>query len=324
MAAPSSTPFRDGFAAVWHEPVLLPAELVWRWCFGFAAIGLGIVAAALFLDSLKVSRLDQFLLSTMQPRLLWNALQHIVRGSLSRFVLEQTVLLIGVTLLWAFASAAGRAATLRRLVAMFRAGEEPPAEKWHFGAIFVLQLLRAIWSLVAVTIALGSFLFGVVMMQNGHALRAALALSFGVGLALLAGMLLNWFFGLAALFCVRNGLAGIEALEQAVAFASRLGGRLWLLWAGFFLLRLLWAGTMCLAFFSPLNWREQIGAHGILLVMAGVALVYFAGDDWLHLSRLAAYVSLAEDDSHPLASVENAPPPQAAPVVEMAPLLGLA
>ena len=47
--------------------------------------------------------------------------QHIFRGSLTRFVLEQSVLLLGVTLLWCFAATVGRAATLRRLVAMFSA-----------------------------------------------------------------------------------------------------------------------------------------------------------------------------------------------------------
>ena len=52
-----TSPFRDGFAALWHEPALLAAELTWRWCFGLSAWGLGIVSrSALFLDSLTVCR----------------------------------------------------------------------------------------------------------------------------------------------------------------------------------------------------------------------------------------------------------------------------
>src|SRR5579863_7003636 len=109
-----SSPFRDGFAALWHEPALLAAELAWRWCFGLSAWILGIVSIRLFLDGLTVRPVDQFLLRSMQPILLIEALQHIFRGSLSRFLLVQTVLLLGLILLWALAATAGRTATLHR------------------------------------------------------------------------------------------------------------------------------------------------------------------------------------------------------------------
>src|ERR1700685_890965 len=127
MSPNSSThsPFRDDFAALLHEPMLLPAELAWRWCFGFSALGLGILSIALFLDSLKLSRADELLIRTWQPRLLDNARRHIFRGSLSGFLLEQAVLTLGVMLLWSWAAAGARAATLRRLVAMFSTDEEP-------------------------------------------------------------------------------------------------------------------------------------------------------------------------------------------------------
>ena len=133
----SPSPFRDGFAALRHEPALLAAELTWRWCFGLSAWGVGIVSIALFLDSVTVAPADEFLLRTLQPQLEENALRHIFRGSLSRFVLEQTVLLLGVMVLWSFAATAGRAATLRRLVAMFSADDEPQSMEWKFAPIFL-------------------------------------------------------------------------------------------------------------------------------------------------------------------------------------------
>src|ERR1017187_2510349 len=116
MSQPSShsSPFQDGFAAVWHEPALLAAELAWRWCFGFSACALAIISDAWFLDSLKVSRADEFLLGTFQPQLLSGAFQHILRGSLTRLVLEQAVLLLGVTLLWCLAEI-GRASCRERV-----------------------------------------------------------------------------------------------------------------------------------------------------------------------------------------------------------------
>src|ERR1039457_4820261 len=156
MSQPSShsSPFQDGFAAVWHEPALLAAELTWRWCFGFSAYALAISSDAWFLDSLKISPADEFLLGTFQPQLLSGAFQHIFRGSLTRFVLEQSVLLLCVTLLWCFAATVGRAATLRRLVAMFSVDDEPSQMTWQFVPIFVLHLLRAAWSLIAVSVAI--------------------------------------------------------------------------------------------------------------------------------------------------------------------------
>ena len=116
----------------------------------------------------------------------------------------------------------------------------------------------------------------------------------------------------------------MEALKQAVDFTAEQAGRLFLLAVGFFALRLVWAGTMWLAFLSPLNWIAQIGGRWTMLLMAAVALVYFAGADLLYLARLAGYVSLVEDDSHPAPTIEPAMPPASNQKPEILPLVGLA
>jgi hypothetical protein len=321
QARSAQSPFRDGFAAVWHEPVLLPAELAWRWCFGLSALGLGILSIALFLDSLKLTRADEFLVRTWQPGLLSNALRHIFRGSLSRFLLEQTVLILGVMLLWSLAAAAGRAATLRRLVAMFSLDEAAQPMDWNFAAIFTLQLLRAMWSLIALAVATGSLLYGMVMVQSDHPVRAALALSFGVGLAGFFGIVLNWYFGVAPLFCVRSGAGAREALDQAAEFSTRHAGRLSLLGMGFVALRMVWAATMGLVFLSPLNLAAHLGPRWTLCLMGIVAVAYFAGADVLYLARLGAYASLAEDDGRPIADLM---PPEIVQPTDFVPLVGLA
>lgn len=292
-----SSPFRDGFAALRHEPTLLAAELTWRWCFGLSAWILGIISIRLFLNGLTVSPLDQFLLRTMQPVLLMDALQHIFRGSLARFLLEQTILLAGLIVLWALAATAGRTATLHRLVAMFRLepDEDPESAQWNFGAVFALQLLRAIWSLIAFGAAIALWLYGAAMASNGHALRAALALSFGTCGAFLAGVTLNWYLSVAPLFCVRSHVSAREGLDQAIDFSQEHAGRLSLLAFGFFVLRTFWAGMMSLAFLSPLSWSARIGGRWTSVLMGLMALVYFAGADLLYLARLGSYVSLAED-----------------------------
>lgn len=298
--ASDGSPFRDGFASVWHDPVLLVAELTWRWCFGFSACVLCVISGALFLDSLKVSPLDEYLLGTLQPRLLSGAIHHIFRGSLTRFVLEQSVLLLGLTLLWCFAATAGRAATLRRLVAMFSADDGPISMTWQFASIFVLNLMRAAWSLIAISVAIACLLIGSIMAARDRAGWAALFLVFGIGLPCCFGATLNWFFGLAPLFCIRNGASAMDALAQSVGLVSRRGGQLSLLGLGFFLLRLVWFATMMLAILSPLSMVQLVPIGWIMVFMAAIALIYFAGADLLYLARLGAYVSLAEDDARPV------------------------
>jgi len=312
---PARTPFRDGFAALAHEPLLLAAELTWRWCFGLAAWLLSLVAIGMFLDSLEVSAFDAVLLRSFQPQLRDAALHHIFRGSLARFLLLQAILLFGVTLLWSLAATAGRAATLRRLVAMFSSDDEPEELEWRFAPIFLLQLLRTMWSLIALGVAAGLFLYGVALAEGIHPLRGMFALSVGSGMALFFGGMLNWFLALAPIFCIRNGASARTALEQAVDLAGRRAGRLFLLSLGFLLLRIVWAGTMCLAFFSPLSLVASIGAGWVICIMAAVAGVYFAGADLLYLARLAAYVSLSDDEGYPTTS-EYVP--------EIIPLEGLA
>ncbi len=319
----SPSPFRDGFAALRHEPALFAAELTWRWCFGLSAWGVGILSIALFLDSVTVAPADGFLLRTLQPQLEENALRHIFRGSLSRFVLEQTVLLLGVMVLWSLAATAGRAATLHRLVAMFSTDEEPQLMEWKFAPIYLLQLLRVMWTIIAVAVAFALVLYSSILAQNGHPMRAAAALAAGLGVPFLA-ITLSWFLSVAPLFCVRNGADAMEALQQAVDFAARHGGRLFLLAVGFLALRLVWVGTMWLAFLSPLSWVSRIGGRWALLLMALVALVYFAGVDLLYLARLGGYVSLVEDDSHPAPTIDPAMPPPSHQPPEILPMAGLA
>src|SRR5271165_6537637 len=321
-----SSPFRDGFAALWHEPALLAAELTWRWCFGLSAWILAVASAARFLDSIKVSPRDEWLLGTLQPQLLQGAVRHIFHGTLTRFVLEQAVLLLSLMLLWALAATAGRAATLHRLVAMFSddTEAEPEVMSWEFEPIFLLNLLRVMWSVIALSAMLISLVAGVIVANRQRAFMAMFFLTFGIGLAWVFGVMLNWYFGLAPLFCIRNCAEAAEALAQSVDFSSRQAGRLLGLGIGFLALRLVWAGTMFFAVLAPLQLMHHIARGWIALIMAMVALIYFAGADLLYLARLGAYVSLAEDDSHPAETpeptipAEPSPPPNVAPVAEPA------
>ena len=324
MPPTAHSPFQDGFAALWHEPALIAAELTWRWCFGLAAWGLAIISAVLFLDSLEISPRDEFLLGTFQPQLLQGIARHVFRGSLNRFVWEQVILIAGLMMLWSFAATAGRAATLRRLVTMFGTEEEPQTMSWEFKPIFMLNLLRASWTLIALMAVLVSLMAGLIMANQERAVRAGFFLAFGIGLAWSFGIVLNWFLGLAQLFCIRNGARADQAMAQSVDFSSRQAGRLFGLGIGFATLRLVWAATMLVAVVAPLKLVHHLAPGWIMLIMAVIVLVYFAGADILHLARLGAYVALAEDDSHSaeipgeVLPAEPFAPPDIAPAIEPA------
>lgn len=318
----AGTPIRDGFSAVAHEPALLAAELAWRWCFGFSALLLGICSGALFLNGLKVSKADQFLISTLQPQLLAAALSDIFHGSLPRFLLEQALLLVGLTVMWAYAAAAGRAATLNRLLAMFSASDEAQPAEWHFRQLFLLELLRAMWTQIAVAVTVFLFVYGADQAANQRPFAAAISLSFGVAFALLVGWSLNWYLGLAPLFCLRNGVRPPEAIGQAMGFSSDHGGRLFLIGLVFLLVRMIWAGAMSFVLLAPMNLAGKLNGRWIALLMGMVALVYCAGADWLRLAQWGAYVSLLEDSSSPVEPDTQLPAPVSPP--DLLPLEGLA
>jgi hypothetical protein len=303
----SRSPFQEGFAALREEPLLLIAELTWRWCFALAAWLLALLAAALFLDSLKVSALDRFLLGTMQPALAGSALTHILGGALLRYVWVKFFVLAGLTVMWAFAAAVGRAASLRNLVALAGGEDRDEDAGWQFRPMLQLHLLRALWMWIALGCLFSSLLLGIAMQNQQRPARAAFFYVFGVALSLVFGFMLNWIFGLASLFCIRNQANAREALSLTLDFCARQGGRLFGLSLAFLALRMVWAGAMFFLVLAPTGLRNHIAVGWALLMMGALLLVYFAGADALCLTRLGAYAALAEIDAEP--EQENTPDP---------------
>lgn len=306
------SPFQEGFAALRDEPLLLPAELTWRWCFALAAWLLAFGAAALFLDSLKVSALDRFLLGTMQPALKWSALNHVFHGALLRAVWMKFTVLAGLTVLWSFAAAVGRAVSLRNLIALFGGDDRAEDSGWQFAPMFQLHLLRALWTWTTLACFLVSFLLGAAMQNQHRAARAAFFCVFGVVLSVVFGVVLNWFFGLAPLFCIRNQASARDAMSHTLDFCARRGGRLFGLSLGFLALRLVWAGSMFFFVLAPTSLAKHFAIGWVLLMMGLLFLIYLAGADALYLARLGAYAALAEIDAHPTPAPERDPESQPA------------
>ena len=303
------SPFQEGFAALREEPLLLPAELAWRWSFALAAWLLVLAAGALFLDTLKVSALDRFFLGTLQPALESLALGHIFRGALLRAIWIKFIVLAGLTVMWAFAAAVGRAASLRNLVSLFGGEDRDETAGWQFGPMFQLHLLRAMWTWTALGCFVGSFLLGAMMQHQQRSLRAAFFYVFGVALSVVFGVMLNWIFGLAPLFCIRNQASAREAVLITLDFCTRQGGRLFGLSLAFLALRIVWAGSMFFLVLAPTGMGRHVGVGWVLLAMSFLLLIYLAGADALCLARLGAYTALVELDARPVPEPEPAPEP---------------
>jgi len=295
----SRSPLQEGFAALREEPLLLVAELTWRWCFAIAAWLIVLLAAALFLDSLNVTALDRLLLSTMQPAFAGSVLTHILSGALLRYLWIKFFVLLGLTVLWAFAAAVGRAASLRSVISLTGGDDHDEEVGWQFRPMLQLHLLRALWTWIAIGCFAASLLLGIAMQAQQRPARAAFFYVFGVAFSLIFGVMLNWIFGLAPLFCVRNQIGARDAVSQTLDFCARQGGRLFGLSLGFLALRMAWAGAMFLLVLAPTSIGNRLAVGWVLMMMSLLFLVYLAGADALILARLGAYAALADIDAQP-------------------------
>jgi hypothetical protein len=307
--APPS-PFQDGFDALREGP-LLPAELTWRWCFALSAWLLVLGAITVFLDSLNVSALDRFLLGTAQPVLERSALSHIFRGALLRALWIKFMVLFGLTVMWSFAAALGRAASLCSIIARLGGGDHDEVSSWQFRPMFQLHLLRALWMWIAMGCLAGSFVLGTAMTEQQHAAGAAFFYVFGVALSIILGVILNWILGLAPLFCVRNQAGARDAMTLTIDFCWRQGSRLLGLSLAFLALRLVWAGSMFFLVVAPISLVKHVAVGWVLLMMLALFLIYLAGADALYLARLGAYAALADVDGRPVPQPESTPAPEA-------------
>jgi hypothetical protein len=294
------SPFREGFTALREEPLLLAAELTWRWCFGLAAWMIVLLAAALFLDTLRITALDRFLLGTMSPILERSAVIHIFHGALLRLIWLKFMVLACLSVLWALASAVGRAASLRNLVALTSGDDLDEAAGWQFRPMFQLHLVRVLWLWIALGCLTASMLLGYDMMQQGHAARGAFFYVFGFSLSIVFGVLLNWILALAPLFCIRNQLNARDALALTVDFCSNRVGHMIGLNAAFLALRIVWFGAMFFLVLAPTALGKHVAVGWQLVLMGFLSLVYFAGADALNLARLGALASSASQQVAPV------------------------
>jgi len=308
------SPTLEGFRAIFRRPLFGLAEIAWRWSFGGAASLLLVFTFFEYLDTLPVSKSDLFLLRTRQPALISRAVLHIFRGSSFRVVETAIVLVLALGFAWVVTVSLGRAATLNALLAYFRESDVSTSDhkekSWRLRSLFGLNLLRFATTLAAAVGCVAAILLGAAVSRPtdpapGSALLIILTVTV---LVWLAWSTLNWFLSLAAIFVVADGHDTFDAIAAAVELCQTRPGSVAAAgtWFGLAHVTAFVIASSVVAF--PLGFAAVLPTGVVLGGVLLITMLYFAVTDFLYVSRLAAYVAIAEMPEPPV-KPEIAQPP---------------
>ncbi len=325
---PRISPTLEGFRAAFRRPSFTFAEITWRWMVGATATALFFYGLFEYLNTLPVTNGELLFLRTRHPFFVWQALAHILRGSLSRGIIALILAAMLLSLLWMIAASIGRIATVRGMQEYFR--ERNPFSEATADAVqqeapntseVLASLLRLNFLRVAVALAVFLGLVGAAILSgfassDGHP-RPGLAFFLfmpAVALVVFAGWGLNWALSLAAVFPVRNGDDAISAISSAVDLCRERTGAVFAVstWTGLGHIAAVVIATSVV--FIPLGLVPFVPWRLAVAVVLLMTLIYFAIADWLYTARLAGYVCII---ALPESAFAPPPPP---PVIQSPPL----
>ena len=207
------------------------------------------------------------------------------------------VLVPGIAAIWILAASIGRAATLNALLdksGAREAGRPRPAAA-SVRSLLGLNFLRAAATLAAIigyggTVAVAALALPAEPQYAGVAVLVWLFLAAAVAVG---WTVVNWFLSLAAIFVVKEGKSTFDAVRASVELLRRKprGYVATASWFGFF-------RSMALVAAIVLSLLAAGAPNGVVaaVIVAAVALAYFAAVDWMYVARLAAFLQLAEPE----------------------------
>ncbi len=302
-----SSPTIQGLRAIFRAPSLWLAEIAWRWSFWIATLLLLALAAFEFLGSVPLSKAGQALVSTKNALMIALGVIEAFQGTGPRLIRLAAVLLIALPVLWMFAAAVGRTATVNVLVAR----SEGERRRRVFRTVLGLSFLRSVAALAALAGFVGAAVFA--FRAAGPTNEALLGfLGAAAVVAWIWGML-NWILVLASIFPPLSGASTMSAIAEAAALFRRQLGRLLAINTGFALAH---AALFVIAVFLAVTPASTFGASPRTAVAALIVIVfaYAAVIDFLYIARLAAYVAVADEpSSQVLAPALSSGAPEPAP-----------
>lgn len=275
---------RKGLTAMAEQPALPLAEMAWRWCFAAAAATLAAVAALEYLNSISVSWGERLLLESEQPLLALAALAHALRGSAARFAAGAIVAGTAVAILWMLLAALGRLVTLQALL---------PDARIAYRPLLGLSFLRAGLFLAAVLAGAGALILAGFAGPAGDAAPSVVLAAVLIACIWLVWALLNWLLSVAAIFVARDQQDTFGAMAAAVDLIRSKFGGLMLTSLPFVMLHYLALAAAIAAGVLVFDVMTRVSPEAGWALVA-IAAGYFAYADFLYITRLAAYVELAE------------------------------
>jgi len=282
MRARSS--IRKGLTAIAEQPALPLAEIAWRWCFAAAGATLAAVAALEYLNSIPVSWGERLLLESEQPLLALAALAYALRGSAARLAAGAIMAGTAMAILWMLFAALGRLVTLQALLPLARMAYRP---------LLGLSFLRAELFLAAVLAGLGALILAGFAGPPGDAAPSVVLAAVLIACIWLVWALLNWLLSVAAIFVVLDKQDTFGAVAAAADWVRRQFGEVVLTSLPFVLLHYLALAAAIASGVLVFDVTSRVSPEAgwaLVVIPAG----YFAYADFLYITRLAAYVELAE------------------------------
>jgi len=291
ITLPHTSPIRDGFRGIWRAPALIPAEISWRWAAGGAFWALLALSFIEYAASLKVSRGNWFLWKLGYPPLSAQTLADTIAGSGHKLLAIAAVLIPGIAIIWTFAAALGRTATLRTMMS---------ERIVSFRTMLALNFFRAALTLAAFIGFAGVFTIAMQLYSDGpgtvpHPARSMWVLLLGWTLVAYLWTVMNWFLSVAPVIAVEQNCDALVAITETLrAFGNRVGG--------FFGVSVAFCALHIAAFMIftgaalfPLMLASAVPGKVVLALLCLVTLAYFAVVDFLYLARLGAYVTLVRE-----------------------------
>lgn len=292
---------RKGISLVTSHPMLIVAELAWRWAFAVGAIGILLIYSRILRDAISLSAADQGGLMSGDPLQMMDVATRVAANALPFFVQAAKGAFPRIALIWLFCITLGRSPLVRKIVGFTSAVPSSANRRFWISmtavhAVRVLLLLIVLSAYLSAT-RISAIAFGTDPDQPRILLAmVAYFVTFGIGFTIY--IVANFIASLAPLY-VAQGRGALDALTDATHASIRhrtiLGGTA----AVNATLRTVVATVVTGASILLLPMSRYLPSWILLVLSWLLTVIYCAASDILLLARTTAYALIVLGDTSP-------------------------
>jgi len=296
-------PTRRSLALVLASPMLIVAELAWRWAYAAGAIGIVLYYSSIVRDAISLSAADQSALLSGDLLQLISTGTRVLAGALPFFVQAAVSALPKIALLWLFCATLGRAPIVHHIVSL-TAAAPVKSGRVYWTAMASVHSVRVVLFLIVISsyIAAGRLAAAVMGdLQSPRLFSAFVVFFFTFGLGLSAWALANFVAALAPLFIAARGRSALDSLADALRFSMLNRGLFFTSSATNAMLRTVFSVVITGAGILLLPLSRYAPTAAIIVLAALLTVLYCLGSDILLLARTVAYalITLGEPAATP-------------------------